>query len=140
VLVLGIIGSYIFGFAIGLQIMTTLSPQGISPPEFVNIHLIIQSNHPMHPLNYSDSSVIPSNRTLIDHLNRTIGPNNWSGQYYENGGWFIREIFNVSEQGGWYWLISYRLAGVAGWEPSLVGASIFQLNQDYDIRFLFQDG
>lgn len=140
VLILGVFGGYVLGFSFGLQMVTNLSPQGTSPPEFVTIHLIIQSSHSLYPLDFSNTSVIPANRTLIDHLNRTIGPDNWSGEYFEIGGWLIQEIFSVSAQGAWHWLIYYRVTGAASWKLSPVGASGLQLNQDYDIKFLFQDG
>ncbi|MFW9857060.1 MAG: hypothetical protein ACFFFG_18565, partial [Candidatus Thorarchaeota archaeon] len=94
-LILVVIGSYLVGFVIGLQIVANLTSQDTNSPEFVTVHLIIQSNHPTYPLNYSKTSVVPSNLTLIDHLNQTIGPDNWSGTYSESLGWFIEEIFNV---------------------------------------------
>ncbi|MFW9779940.1 MAG: hypothetical protein ACFFE8_13875 [Candidatus Heimdallarchaeota archaeon] len=139
-LVVVVIGSYFVGLVIGLQIVADLTSQDTNSPEFVTINLVIQSNHPNFPLNYSETSVVPANITLIDHLNQTIGSDNWSGRYSEPWGWFIEEIFNVNAQGGWHWSIHYRTSASVPWDLSPVGASLFRLNQDYEIMFLFQMG
>ncbi len=111
-----------------------------SPSEspLVNVTLLIQSNHPDYPINYSNTSTIPINQTLLEHLNLTIGRENWSGINYGPWGWFINRIFNASESVSWHWLYYYRESGTSSWSYSSVGVSRFILNRDFDIKFVYE--
>jgi hypothetical protein len=131
-----ILGSYIFGMGYGLVLFLNNSPEQTGN---VNVLLIIESNHPEFSFNFSYTSEVPSNYTLIDYLNDTIGSGNWDGTKYNPGGWFVQRIFNASEQGNWKWLIYYRVPGDKSWIISPVGASTFKLNRDYEIKFLFTE-
>ena len=133
-LAIGIIGIYSFGIGFGFVFLFTTTPSTHS--DTVSILMIIESNHPFYFFNYSYFDEIPINRTLLDHLNTTIGRENWDGRYYGVGGWFIERIFNASEYANWYWLIYYRVLGVKKWELS-AGVSSFLLSRDYEIKFVF---
>ena len=134
--ILLILSGYIVGMGTGILLFLNSTQ---TTAETVNILMIIESRHPDYTFNYTYDSKIPKNRTLLDHLNETIGRENWEGEYYGIGGWFIQRIFNASEQGLWHWIIYYRTPGTSKWDLSPVGASIFKLNQDYEIKFLFSE-
>ena len=105
----------------------------------VNIFLIIESSHPNYTFNYTYESQIPVNRTLLDHLNETIGRDNWDGINYGGAGWFIKRLFNATEEGAWHWIIKYRTPGAISWTLSPVGVSTFKLTKDYEIKFIFSE-
>ena len=136
-LIIAIIVSYIFGLGVGIIYVFNNSSSSEQPKEEVTILLLIESNNPEFPINFSSSTVVPINTTLLDHLNNTIGENNWDGVNYGVGGWFIQGLFNISEYGPWHWFIYYRLSGAEKWNSSPVGVSMFILNQDYEIKFIF---
>ena len=133
-----IIGLYTIGMAFGMvYFLDSLNSTPSKSPE-VTVTLLIQSDHPDYPINYSKTSVIPSNQTLLDHLNLTIGLENWSGINYGVQGWFINRIFNASNSAGWNWLYYYRESGIPAWSYSSVGVSKFILNRDFDIKFVYE--
>ncbi|MFX0150264.1 MAG: hypothetical protein ACFFAJ_05750 [Candidatus Hodarchaeota archaeon] len=131
-----IIGSYIVGMGLGIFVVFNSIQSSESSTDTVSILMIIESKHPDYSFNYSYRSEVPYNLSLIEHLNNTIGRENWDGKKYA-GGWFIQRIFNASESGSWFWLIYYRIPKVKNWSLASVGASSFILNQDYDIKFIF---
>jgi len=132
-LVIGIIGIYSFGIGLGFVFLIT-TPSTHS--DRVSILMIIESNHPSYSFNFSYFDEVPINRTLLDHLNITIGRENWDGRYFGVGGWYIERIFNASEIANWHWLIYHRVPGLKKWALS-AGVSSFLLNQDYEIKFVF---
>lgn len=135
-LIVGVLASYAVGMSVGILLFIE-STQPDQSAENVSVLLIIESKHPSYPLNYSDLSTVPVNLTLIEHINNTIGRENWDGVKYGVAGWFIKRIFNVTEEGSWYWLYYYRNPGETKWISSSWGVSSFKLNQDYEIRFVF---
>ncbi|MHA1968770.1 MAG: hypothetical protein ACW964_13310, partial [Candidatus Hodarchaeales archaeon] len=71
--ILLVIVSYILGMAVGMMLFfNNTQPKS----DTVNIFLIIESSHPNYTFNYTYESQIPVNRTLLDHLNETIGREN----------------------------------------------------------------
>ena len=134
----GVVASYALGMSVGILLLIE-STQPHQPVENVSVLLIIESNHPSYPLNYSDFSTVTVNLTLIEHINNTIGRENWDGVKYGVAGWFIKRIFNVTEEGSWHWLYYYRIPGEIQWILTPVGVSSFKLNQDYEIRFFFDN-
>ena len=129
---------YTFGMTFGtIYFLESLTPTP-SSSQYVTINLIIQSNHTDYPINYSHTNQIPINRSLLDHINLTLGRENWSGENYGVYGWFINRLFNASESEGWNWLYYYRESGTTTWRYSPVGVSKFILNRDLDIKFVFQ--
>lgn len=131
-----ILVGYILGMGVGIVYFINNSQ---TENDNVNILLIIESNHPDFTFNFTYNSIVPVNRTLIDHLNETVGPENWDGTKFGVGGWYIQRIFNASEQENWHWSIYYRVSGTEIWTPSPVGASTFKLNRDYEIKLLFTE-
>ncbi len=134
--ILLIVVSYILGMALGMMLFINNSQP---KSDNVNILLIIESSHPNYTFNYTYESRIPVNRTLLNHLNETIGRENWDGQNFGVAGWFIKRIFNATEEGSWYWGIYYRTPGTISWSPTPVGVSTFKLTQDYEIKFIFSN-
>jgi len=134
-----IIGSYILGMSLGFFIVFNNLQTTESSSNTVSILMIIESKHPQYSFNYSYRSEVPNDLSLIEHLNNTIGQENWDGKKYDIGGWFIQRIFNASESGDWRWLIFYRIPKAKNWTLAPVGASSFILNQDYDIIFIFDN-
>ena len=133
-----ILALYTMGMAFGMvYFLDSLNLTPSDSPE-ITVTLLIQSNHPDYPINYSDISTIPINMSLLNHLNLTIGPDNWSGINYGAWGWFINRIFNASESTGWHWLYYYRENGSSTWSYSSVGVSRFILNRDFDIKFVYE--
>jgi len=133
-----ILALYTIGMAFGMvYFLDSLNFSPSESPE-ITVTLLIQSNHPDYPINYSDTSTIPINMTLLDHLNLTIGRENWSGINYGVWGWFINRLFNASESTGWHWLYYYRENGTSAWSYSSVGVSRFILNRDFDIKFVYE--
>ncbi len=129
-----IIAGYILGMSVGIIYFVNNSQ---TENDSVNILLIIESKHPDFTFNFTYSSIVPVNRTLIDHLNETVGPENWDGTKFGVGGWYIQRIYNASEQENWRWFIYYRVSGTKNWTLSPVGASTFKLNRDYEVKLLF---
>ena len=104
----------------------------------VTVTLLIQSSHPDYPINFTSTETIPVNRSLLDHLNHTVGKENWSGIDYEIWGWYVNGIFNASESDGWQWLYYYREIGTTSWSYSPVGVSRFIINRDLEIKFVYE--
>lgn len=135
-----IIGSYFLGMSLGFFIVFNNLQTTESSSDTVSILMIIESKHPQYSFNYSYFSEVPNHLSLIEHLNNTIGRENWDGEKYKYaGGWFIQRIFNASESGSWYWLIYYRVFNTKNWNLASVGVSSFILNQNYDIKFVFDN-
>ena len=129
---------YTVGMAFGMvYFLDSLNDSSGKSPE-VTVTLLIQSNHSIYPINYSNSSTIPINQSLLDHLNLTIGRENWSGIDYGVSGWFINRIFNASNSAGWNWLYYYRESVTSAWSYSSVGVSKFIINRDFDIKFVYE--
>ena len=133
-----IFGLYTLGMAFGMVYFLDSFNNPPSKSPKITVTLLIQSNHPDYPINYSNTSTIPINQTLLEHLNLTIGRENWSGVNYGVGGWFINRIFNASESTGWNWLYYYREKGTSAWSYASVGVSRFILNRDFDIKFVYE--
>lgn len=136
-LVIGVVVSYAVGMSIGIVLFMNNTQANQEQVENVSILLIIESHHPTNSFNYSYRSIILVNQTLIEYLNNTIGRENWDGKYFGAMGWFIQRIFNATEGGGWYWLYYYRVPGKKNWNSAMAGVSLFKLNQDYEIKFIF---
>lgn len=134
--ILLVLVSYVVGMAVGMMLFINNSQP---KSDTVNILLIIESSHPNYTFNYTYESQIPVNRILIDHLNETIGRENWDGDYYVIHGWRIKRLFNATEEGSWYWIIYYRTPGALSWSYSGTGVSTFKLTQDYEIKFIFSE-
>ncbi|NHJ03153.1 MAG: hypothetical protein EAX86_13535 [Candidatus Heimdallarchaeota archaeon] len=107
---------------------------------YVTINLIIESTHPDYLFNHSYLTNVTINITLIEHLNNTIGIDNWEGRYYTPGGWFVTRIFNASENSNWSWRIYFHLPGTQTWTYAPVGASSIRLDNEYFIKFSFEEG
>ncbi len=140
--VLVIVTIYILGLGFGLIAFSdVLFPPRTSPERTtVTVTLIIESTHPDNLFNYTYTNNVSINITLIEHLNNTIGFENWEGRYYTPGGWFVSRIFNATEEGNWSWRIYYRLPESLSWIYAPVGASSIRLDNDYSIKFSFEQG
>ena len=136
-LIIGILISYIVGLSIGVLFFMNNFQTNPNTVEKVTVVLIIESLHPSYSFNFTDISLVPVNQTLIGHLNDTIGQENWHGINYGIAGWYIQRIFNATEGGSWHWLYYYRISNRKSWNLAPVGVSSFKLNQDYDIKFVF---
>jgi hypothetical protein len=106
----------------------------------ITVTLLIESNHPDIEINFTTTETIPVNTSLLEHLNNTVGEENWSGVDYGIWGWYIDRIFNASESNGWKWLYYYRESGSSNWSFSSVGVSRFILSRDFDIKFVYDKG
>ncbi len=137
ILTIGVVASYAMGMSIGILFFIESIQPSHQSVENVSVLLLIESNHPSYPLNYSDLSSVSVNLTLLEHINNTIGRENWDGVKYGVAGWFIKRIFNVTEEGSWHWLYYYRITGDLNWSLTPVGVSSFKLNQDYEFMFVF---
>ena len=136
-LVIGVVVSYAVGMSIGIVLFINNTQVNQEQVENVSILLIIESHHPTNSFNFSYSSFIAVNLTLIEHLNSTIGWENWDGVNYGAAGWYITRIYNATEQGSWHWSIYFRLQNTSSWDYAPVGVSSFPLEQDLDIKFIF---
>ena len=137
--VLVIIIGYIIILGLGITIVLE-SPFYTTPEaEEVQIHFWAISEHPINHFNFSLASNVPSNITLLEYINQTLGQENWDGVEFPTVGWFIKRIFNATEGNGWVWLYYYRPSTVSTWILAPVGVSVFRLTQDYDIKFLYTD-
>ena len=133
---------YITGLSFGIIVFSeTIFPPKTSPERTsVTVTLFIESTHPDYLFNYTYTSNVSLNISLIEHLNNTIGSDSWEGRYYTPGGWFITRIFNATEDDNWSWRIYYRLSQSASWTYAPVGASSILLDNDYFIKFSFEQG
>ena len=137
IFILFVILSYVILLTFGFYLVF-LSPEFKEPSTTeVKIHLWVVSEHPLYPINFSDISIIPSNLTLLTHLNNTLGPSNWEGKQFASNQWLITRIFNATEGTGWVWLYYYQLPSQSSWILAPVGVSAFHLNQNYTIQFRY---
>jgi hypothetical protein len=133
-----IFGLYTLGMTFGMVYFFDSFSSPPSEASTVTVTLLIQSNHTDYQISFTNTSIIPINRSLLDHLNLTIGRDNWSGVNYGVYGWFINRIFNASESTGWHWFYYYRESGASNWSYSSVGVSRFIINRDFDIKFVYE--
>ncbi len=129
--------SYLILLSFGFYLVF-FNPQSVEPSTTeVEIKLWIISEHPLYPINFSDVSIVPSNLTLLTHLNNTLGSSNWDGKQFASNQWLITRIFNATEGAGWVWLYYYQIPSESSWILAPVGVSAFRLNQNYTIQFRF---
>ena len=138
-LIIGVVGCYVVSMSLGILVFVSNSQMDHQNSDTVTILLLIESNHPSYSFNYSFITSVPINQSLIECLNNTIGRENWDGQYYGIGGWFIKRIYNATEQGTWQWLYYYRVQNTTNWNFAPVGVSSFKMDHDFDIKFVFND-
>ncbi len=134
-----IFGLYAIGMVFGsIYFLSSINDSSSGFSE-VTVSLLVQSNHPDFPINFTSTATIPVNLPLLEHLNNTVGKENWSGTDFGIQGWYVDSIFNVSESAPWKWIYYYRESGTSTWSFSSVGVSGFIMNRDFEIKFVYDN-
>ena len=134
-----VFGLYTIGMVFGSIYFLSSINDSPSRSSEVTVTLLVQSNHSDFPINFTSTATIPVNLTLLEHLNNTVGKENWSGTDFGIWGWYVDSIFNVSESAPWKWIYYYRESGTSTWSFSSVGVSKFIINQDFEIKFVYDN-
>ena len=99
-----VFGLYTIGMVFGSIYFLNSINDTPSRSSEVTVTLLVQSNRPDFSINFTSTATIPVNKTLLEHLNDTVGKENWSGIDHGIWGWYINRIFNASESGVWKWI------------------------------------
>ena len=134
-----VFGLYTIGMVFGSIYFLNSINDTPSRSSEVTVTLLVQSNRPDFPINFTSTATIPVNLTLLEHLNNTVGKENWSGTDFVIQGWYVDSIFNVSESAPWKWIYYYRENGTSTWSFSSVGVSKFIINKDFEIKFVYDN-
>ena len=134
-----IFGLYAIGMVFGSIYFLNSINDSSSESSEVTVTLLVQSNHPDFPINFTSTATILVNLPLLEHLNNTVGEENWSGTDFGIQGWYVDSIFNVSESSPWKWIYYYRENGTSTWSLSPVGVSGFIINRDFEIMFVYDN-